>query len=94
MIHKLIAYHGAFTEFPPADGKHYTLKEMQEAVGGLIEIVTTRGLHELGDCIMVVNEEGKLKNLPRNTVATVLARLFPGDYIAGPAILCSTGLIE
>ena len=42
-----------------------TLKEMQDAVGGSIEIV-----YDDGDMQIVCNEEGKLMDLPENEKAT------------------------
>lgn len=58
----------------------------QRTCGGHIERVTT----EYGD--LWINEDGKGCGLPASPVATVLADgcLFPGDYIAGPAVLAST----
>lgn len=49
--------------------KNTKLETLQEAVGGLIQIVTT----EKGQDI-VVDEEGKLKNKPVNEMATQLWR--------------------
>ena len=39
---------------------------------------------------MIGRVEGKLKNFPPNDRATALARvhIFPGDYIAGDALVC------
>ena len=54
-----------------------TLKEAQEYVGGLVQIVYI-GKHQL-----LVNEEGLLLNLPYNHVAST----FSGDYIVGNAML-------
>ena len=62
-----------------------TLKMLQELVDGYIEIVPLRSL----DCVMVVNEEGKLRGLNRNHNATrFMSR--PGDYIVGNAVLLKT----
>lgn len=49
----------------PADGHRYTLEEMQKMVGGNIQPIILPS----GWC-MVVNEEGRLKNLPINREAT------------------------
>lgn len=82
---------GNITPMQPK-GKHYTLKEMQEGVGGLIEFCYTRD--EV--YIFVVNEEGLLEQPPRfNFTATVLylglvdnqeTRLF-GDVLILPEAL-------
>jgi len=60
-----------------------TLKEAQEFVGGFVEVVNIRR----GD-ILLINEEGKLNNLPINFKATDLID-FP-DYIVGNAMLISS----
>lgn len=61
------------------------IEDYQQVVGGWIEGVG------LGLGTMYVNEEGKLKNLPLNPVATKLARasssIFAADYIAGDVVL-------
>lgn len=66
-----------------------TLEELQFMVGGYIETVATH-LPEIGTkrIIMIINEEGKLKGLPRNQAATVLADIMPTDHIVGRAVLC------
>ena len=66
------------------------LDELQFMVGGYIETVPTLNLPKMNGrrIIMVVNEEGKLKNLPRNTKATRVAAISSVDYIAGRAVLC------
>lgn len=67
-----------------------TLEELQFMVGGYIETVPTLNLPEMNGrrIIMVVNEEGKLKNLPRNSQATLVAAIRADDYIVGRAVLC------
>lgn len=59
------------------------LEELQALVKGYIEIVpcTENG------CIMIVNEEGKLQNLPLNIPATKLMEHKGCDFICGTAIL-------
>lgn len=77
-----------------ADGKDYeftktkkqiSLKFLQESVGGYIQIVP---LGESGD-VMVINEEGKIANLPINTKATAIFRRWNGgdDYIVGDVLV-------
>jgi hypothetical protein len=69
-------------------GKPFTLEELQESVAGWIEVLT---LDE--DTVMVINEEGKLRNLPINDNASgILAKAFPGrlvDVIVGDVLVCS-----
>lgn len=49
----------------PKNGKTYELKEMQEAVGGYIEIAGSISIDNK-NYIIVVDEEGLIKNLPVN----------------------------
>jgi hypothetical protein len=75
----------SFTQ--PEDDKKFSLKEMQKVVGGHIEIV-----HLDKDMVMVLNEEGKLRNLPLNTKATALFRLSHpgnGDFVVGDVLVCT-----
>ena len=74
------------------DSKHEPdLKAAQEFVGGMVEGITFPN----GD-YLIINEEGKLRNLPVNVEATKLWRatftkdkyLFGyDDFVVGPAIL-------
>lgn len=59
-----------------SDDRKPTLKEMQEFVGGYIELVHLRDGRQ-----MIVNEEGRIHNLPLNPEASALY----GGHIAGPA---------
>jgi len=47
------------------DDKEMSLKEMQDAVGGSIQLA-----HDDGETQIICNEEGKLKGLPENEEAT------------------------
>ena len=67
-----------------------TLKEAQDFVGGMVECITFPS----GD-LLIVNEEGKLMQLPLNPEATVLWRMTftkdkyafgYDDFVVGPAI--------
>ena len=57
-----------------------TLKEAQDFVGGMVECITFPN----GD-LLIINEEGKLINLPLNPEATLLWRMtFTKDkYVTG-----------
>ena len=68
-----------------------TLKEAQDFVGGYVECIGWPN----GD-LLIVNEEGKLNNLPLNPEATLLWKMtFDNDnyvtgrkdFVVGPAIL-------
>ena len=76
---------GEVIEASPKNGKNYTYEELREIVGGFIQIIF------LKDKFMIINEEGKLNNLPYNDNATVLYRAnFRNtiDFIVGDALLC------
>ena len=73
-----------------SSNKSFSLSELQEFVGGWIEII------DLGSGkLLVVNEEGKLMKLAENKIATIFARDFIsyGDSIVGNAILADRGEI-
>jgi hypothetical protein len=81
---------GTVEERKPANGDSFTLEEMQAVVGGFIEVVSPIGKYN--GKILVINEEGKLMGLIRNDNATAAmgGNLFPGDYISGDALLCTS----
>ena len=67
-----------------------TLKEAQDFVGGMVECITFPN----GD-LLIVNEEGKLMQLPLNPEATTLWRITftkdkyafgYDDFVVGPAL--------
>ena len=75
----------------PKNNKVFTLEELKSVVGGYIEIVQ---LTE--DYLMVINEEGKLLNLPINVIATRMYRASRNteDFIVGNVLICSNKEIE
>lgn len=75
----------------PKNNKVFTLEELKSVVGGYIEIVP----FELGYS-MVVNEEGKLLNLPINVIATKIYRASRNtdDFIVGNVLICNNKEIE
>lgn len=83
----LLKVDGTQTPINPTNNEQFTLKEMQEYVGGYIEVIYLQD-----NLIMVINEEGKLLGLPKNKQATQLANfhLDFDDYIAGDVVICST----
>jgi len=90
---RLIRVDGTEEDYLPANGKEFTLEEMQGVVGGYIEII---GLNQ--GRVMVLNEEGKLEGLLKNTKATEMARpgefIFAGDYICGDVLVAEPGEIS
>lgn len=86
----LIKSTGEEIEISPAAGKHYKLKELQQLVGGYIETLPVAT-----DQLMIVNEEGKLMNLPINKRATEIAiENCILDVIVGDVLICLTTEIK
>ena len=81
---KIIEPSGQETEIIPKNGKHFSLKEMQDIVGGMIEMIRTND----NDYVLILNEEGKLDELPYNSKATDLVNkcIMPSDYIVGTVL--------
>lgn len=75
----VIEVDGRETPYPPKDGERFTLRELQEAVGGYIECLSIR---KTGD-LMFVNEDGRPKCLPLNPKASALY----GAPICGRALI-------
>ncbi len=82
---------GTSREVSPANGTDFQLDELRAIVEGHIEIIPTRD-----GCILVLNEEGKLLDLPRNDQAGALVDLMTPERIAamkeewGEALLWAT----
>lgn len=75
--------------------KVFTLEELQKQVSGYIELLQLKSVPEfkLQDAIMVLNEEGKLLDLPMNQIATdLLTRNYPKstDVIVGDVLICKS----
>lgn len=80
----------------PKKGKTFSLKELQGYVGGLIQIVPLPSGQ-----VLICNDEGKLKGLPINRIATELWKkeypieqyplnndeLIVGDVVVSPPVL-------
>lgn len=66
-----------------------SLEAMQKAVGGYIEEIGTKDGR-----IMIINEEGKLENLPFNKFATDIANIYDDDYIVGNVIIADEDEFE
>ena len=75
-----------------------SLKEAQDFVGGYVECITFPN----GD-VLIVNEVGKLRNLPLNPEATTLWRstftkdkyaFGYDDFVVGPAILIKANALK
>lgn len=85
----LVTSTGGMKAITPMNGRHYTLHEMQSYVGGLIETL------KVGQKILVMDEEGKLKGKLPNRIATgwVLQEGI-NDYICGDVMLIERSHIK
>ena len=78
---------GGRQEVTPRRGRTFSLTELQTYVGGYIELVRVSG-----DRLLVVNEEGLLRRLQPNMLATSIAGT--GCFIVGDALLCKPEEID
>lgn len=90
---------GTVTEIPRGDPRLNNLNWLQEQVGGYLEGFTFRApVHVLGSPFdaMMLNEEGKLKGLTLNPIATKIARAggLADDVIVGDVIVFADGEID
>lgn len=88
----IIYVNGSTRELRPANGRCFTLEELQEAVGGFIEPIRLPCGDEL-----ILDEEGKIKGKSMNGRASVLlaaAGGLPDDYVAGDAVRMSAREFE
>jgi hypothetical protein len=79
----LITPDGTHTEVQPANGKVFTLTELQTLVGGFIESVVV-----VDHRVMFVDEDGRMKRLPPNPEATMVAGNI-AQMLVGNALLCT-----
>lgn len=74
---------GIIKDIKPSNRNNFRLKELRDIVNGMVELVNL----SKRKVYMVINEEGKLLNLPRNEGATALWEeeygSNTGDYIVG-----------
>jgi len=74
---KIVKVDGEEIAIQPDNGVEFLLEEMQSIVGGYIEV-----LYLSDGRLMVVNEEGLLRKLPFNPIATTMAsRIIVGDVL-------------
>ena len=79
----LIKSNGEETNVTPQNKTDFKLDELQNYVGGIIEIVRTKD-----NKIMVMNEEGKINELQINERATNLYIHSDFDFIVGDVLIC------
>jgi len=82
-----VAPDGTVTPYPPANGTHFTLEEMQTAVGGYVQTV---GMAD--GRLMIVHEDGLLIGLPRNAMAS--AHYGEGANIVGTILVCPSSMLR
>ena len=85
----LIKSNGEETNVLPKNKTDFKLDELQNFVGGLIETVRTKD-----NKIMVINEEGKINDLPLNEKATELYIYSESDFILGDVLICNENEID
>lgn len=87
---KLYKNDGTILEVVPSNGTDFQIKELQEMVGGYIEIVSAgKGK------IMVIDDEGKLKGKPINEAATMIfMQAGFHDAIVGDALVCDDEMVK
>ena len=81
---KLIKSNGVETNLTPQNKTDFQLTELQKIVGGLIQIVKTKDGRT-----MVINEEGKINDLPINQKASELYQYNEFDFIVGDVLICN-----
>jgi Domain of unknown function (DUF3846) len=83
----------------PNNGTDFTLEEMQHIVGGYIEVLELPGTNE----IMILNENGKGDDLPKNETATaIFKKAYPlekypdnnDQLIVGTVIVCPSSMLK
>lgn len=89
---KLYKTNGEIVEVEPENGSDFSLEELQSFVDGYIEVAYLDN-----ERVIVINEEGKINNLPYNENATAeynRAMKCRADYIAGDALICKHNQIK
>jgi hypothetical protein len=86
---KIIKTDGSVKYVKPKNLVHFTIDELRKHVAANIQIVETSN-----DKLLVINEEGKLFNLPHNEKATKLYKYNTYDYIVGDALVIDKNQIR
>ena len=86
---KLYRVNGTVETVEPVNKTDFTLEELQKIVGGYIEVVPV-----FGNKLIVVDEDGRMKNYKHNKTASqlVLGQVI-GD-IVGDMLLCNQDEIK
>lgn len=90
MTSRIIKTNNEVIEVTPKNGTDFSLEELQEIVGGYIEILPLKDNE-----IMVINEEGKLDGLDYNSKATKeVQKCGLADFIVGDVLVCDTQMVK
>jgi|TARA_X000000368_G_C22938590_1_gene671044 hypothetical protein len=86
---QLVSTNGDVKSVKPKNNKTFSLKELQSYVDGYIQILKTRD-----ERIMIINEEGKLNNLPYNEIASSLYIYGMQDPVVGNVLVMDKQMIN
>lgn len=88
---QIIKSNGETKTVEPKNGTDFKLEELQAIVGGYIQIAYLRD-----DEIMVMDDEGKLKEKDLNLQASLRYRrdVNPYDSIVGDVLICKTNQVN
>lgn len=88
---QIIKSNGETKTVEPKNGTDFKLEELQAIVGGYIQIACLRD-----DEIMVMDDEGKLKEKDLNLQASLRYRrdVNPYDSIVGDVLICKTNQVK
>jgi hypothetical protein len=102
----LIQPNGDIKIIEPANQEHFTLEELQHFVGGEVQHVNMprqvivsdgKDVMTINQPICLMNEYGKINNLPRNEAATILYQdnlRSAFDDLYGPVVFCDKSLLR
>lgn len=88
---QIIKSNGETKTVEPKNGTDFKLEELQAIVGGYIQIAYLRD-----DEIMVMDDEGKLKEKDLNLQASLRYRrdVNPYDSVVGDVLICKTNQVK
>ena len=90
MLSTVINTDGLHKNVEPSNGEDFSLEELRGFAGGHIEMVRLSKSQ-----VMVVNEEGKVNDLPENQYATMLVNIAGiRDVIVGNVLVCDITKIK
>lgn len=88
---QIIKSNGETKTVEPKNGTDFKLEELQAIVGGYVQITYLRD-----DEIMVMDEEGRLKDKDLNLRASLRYRrdVNPYDSVVGDVLICKTNQVK